>query len=132
MAEYADYEFYKEKFHGSIIPDEAAFLNASVRASRYVKYITFGRVSSTFEKDYPEYAEDIKCAVCAVADVFYQAEKRTSAHDGREVASESNDGYSVTYADAGRSEGGCSLAEKQALQNARMYLMNTGLMYCGV
>lgn len=130
MAEYAGYKFYTETFHGSTIP-EAAFSNASVRASGYVKYFTSGRVLDTFEMDYPEYAEDIKLAVCAIAEVFFQEEKRLAKHDGREIASENNDGYSVTFADSS-SGGGISLAGKQARQKAHLYLAHTGLLYRGV
>lgn len=129
MAEYADYKFYKEKFHGITVPEDA-FSNASVQASSYMKYITGGRIKDSFEADYPEYAEDIKLAVCAMAEVFYQECKRTSKHDGREVTSENNDGYAVTY--AGISDNGASLAEKQAKKIANRYLAHTGLLYRGV
>lgn len=129
MAEYADYEFYKEKFHGITVPEDA-FSNASVQASSYAKYITCGRAKDSFETDYPEYAEDIKLAVCAMAEVFYQESRRKSKHGGLEVASENNDGYSVTY--AGVSDNGASLAEKQAKEIVNRYLAHTGLLYRGV
>ena len=71
MVEYADYTFYKEQFNGSTIP-EAAFSSVILRASIYLKYITFGRIDDT------EIPEEVRLAVCAVSEVMYKAEPRES------------------------------------------------------
>lgn len=129
MVEYADYAYYEEKARGREIPEEE-FLKAALKASVFIKCITHGRVSDSFESDYPQYTDEIRFAVCAAAEVFYETDKRLREHDGREVQSENNDGYSVTYTDipeAGRSPG-----ERQAMQAVRPYLIDTGLLYCGV
>lgn len=125
MVKYASYEFYKNSFCGNIIP-ESDFLKAITRAGWYIRQITFGRVSDDFETAYPEYAENIKMAACAAAEVFYQEEQRTKEHDGREVSSEENDGYSITYTDV--SDDSIGLAGKKAFQKAQPYLAYTGLL----
>lgn len=125
MVEYAGYEFYKGSFCGNIIP-EADFRKAITRAGWYIRQITFGRASNDFEASYPEYAENIKMAACAAAEAFYQEEQRTKEHNGREVSSEENDGYSVTYASG--SDDSMGLVEKKAFQKAHSYLAYTGLL----
>ncbi len=129
MKEYADYAYYKEKAHGTDIPKEE-FPRAALKASIFIKCITYGRVSDAFEADYPQFSDEVKLAACAAAEVFYETEKRLREHGGREVQSENNDGYSLTYGDA--AEPGTSLGEQKALQAVRPYLIDTGLMYCGV
>lgn len=129
MKEYADYAYYKEKAHGTDIPKEE-FPRAALKASIFIKCITHGRVSDSFEEDYPQFSDEVKLATCAAAEVFHETEKRLREHGGREVQSENNDGYSVTYGDA--AEPGTSLGEQKALQAVRPYLIDTGLMYCGV
>lgn len=129
MTEYADYKYYQKSAHGKEIPEEE-FPKSALKASVFVKFITHGRVADSFESDYPQFAGEIKLAVCAAAEVFYAADKRLREHGGREVQAENNDGYSVTYADVQQS--GVSLGEQMALQAVRPYLIDTGLMYCGV
>jgi hypothetical protein len=129
MTEYVDFSFYNEQFHGTKI-EEKKFLQASLRASVFIKYITFGRVSDSFESDYPKYVDDIKMATCAVADVFYLSDKRKQQHDGREVLSEHNDGYIVSFADVETT--GNYFEEQQAMRAAYPYLIHTGLLYRGV
>ncbi len=124
MAEFADYNFYTQFFYGDVIP-KGDFKGAATKAGWYIRQITFGRVSDDFEMAYPEYAEHIRMAACAVAEVFYQEGQRTKRHDGREISSEENDGYSVTYADE---SGGGDLAGKKAFQKASQYLAHTGLL----
>lgn len=128
MMEYVDYAYYKERAHGKDVPEEE-FPKAALKASVFIKCITHGRVSDSFEADYPQYTDEVRLAACAAAEVFYVAEKRLREHGGREVQSENNDGYSVTYADA--AEPGASLGEQKALLAVRPYLIDTGLMYCG-
>lgn len=130
MKEYVDFSYYVERFHGTKV-QEIDFHRISLRASVFIKYLTFGRVADSFESDYPKYTDEIKMATCAVADIFYDSEKRKEKHDGREVASESNDGYSVSYVNAGKN-GASSYEEQQAMKAAYPYLIDTGLLYLGV
>lgn len=135
MVEFADYQYYMEKFHGSAIP-ETAFPNVSLKASIYVKYITFGRVTDSYETDYPQYADDIKTAVCAVAEVMYKeqmAAESTGNTDGREKKSETVGNVSVSYVTEGK-EGELheKTMERKQYAAAYPYLIHTGLMYRGV
>ena len=129
MTEYADYEYYQKSAHGKTVPEDE-FLKSALKASVFIKCITHGQVSDSFETDYPQFADEIKLAACAAAEVFFAVDKRRQEHDGREVQAENNDGYSVTYADV--QQFGVSLGEQMALQAVRPYLIDTGLMYCGV
>lgn len=129
MIEYANYAYYMEKAHGTQIPEEE-FPKAALKASVFIKCITHGRVSDSFESDYPQYADEIRLATCAAAEIFYETDKRLREHGGREVQSENNDGYSVTYANV--TEQGELPGEQQAMQAVRPYLIGTGLLYCGV
>lgn len=128
MVEFADYQYYMEKFHGSAIP-ETAFPNVSLKASIYVKYITFGRVTDSFGIDYPQYADDIKTAVCAVAEVMYK-DQLSRDETGREKRSEDNDGYSVSFVTSADSKE--ESLEKKQYKAVYPYLIHTGLMYRGV
>ena len=60
----------------------------------------------------------------------YETDKRLREHGGREVQTENNDGYSVTYASA--PESGSMAGEQQAMNAVRPYLADTDLLYCGV
>ena len=90
MVEYADRDFYENTFHGEIIP-EKAFPSMILKASIFVKFLTFSRVD-----DMTEIPEEVSLATCAIADVMYQDGMRKD-DAGREIASENNDGYSVSF-----------------------------------
>ena len=109
MVEYADRDFYENTFHGEIIP-EKAFPSMILKASIFVKFLTFSRVD-----DMTEIPEEVSLATCAIADVMYQDGMRKD-DAGREIASENNDGYSV---------------EHRCKKAAYPYLAHTGLLYRG-
>lgn len=121
MVEYADYKFYQEQFHGSTIP-EAAFSSTILRASIYVKYITFGRIDDT------ENPEEARLAACAVAEVMYKAD----AVGQQEKKSETVGNVSVSYVteqqDGQTRE---AAAAKKQYAAAYPYLIHTGLLYRG-
>lgn len=120
MVEYADYTFYKEKFHGSTIP-EAAFSSVILRASIYIKYITFGRIDDV------EIPEEVRLAACAVAEVMYKADA-----EQKEKKSETVGNVSVSYVteqqDGQTRE---AAAAKKQYAVAYPYLIHTGLLYRG-
>lgn len=122
MVEYADYTFYKEQFHGSTIP-EAAFSNVILRASVYIKYITFGRIEDT------EIMEEARLAACAVAEVMYKAD---AEGEQKEKKSETVGNVSVSYVteqqDGQTKE---AAAAKKQYAVAYPYLIHTGLLYRG-
>ena len=114
---YADYNFYSEVYHGTIATAEN-FDNAELEAEAFVNTITFGRIERM--DDIPDEA---KYAVCSVTDAMVKfSESRKN-----NVASESNDGYSVTYA-SGVTDADCN---REMQSRARRWLANTGLMYRG-
>ena len=113
-----DYEFYKDTFHGQM--SESDFNRLSVYASAYVDELTMGRVSADLPEDTQHRA---KMALCAVAD----ASRLTELGGG--VASETNDGISVTYV------AGVSMAKSEGrrlYEAAALFLAPTGLLYRGV
>ena len=110
---YADYVYYAEVFRGAAIPSAALFDSLSVKATAYIRKITFGRSDKAFE----DMENDIKNAMCAVCEIYYN----TMGSEG--IKSESNDGYSVTYADTATNE--------TSLLNAAKLYLPCELLYRG-
>lgn len=117
---YTDYKFYVQSFKGGVIPSAKDFLTAEAAAGRYVEYVTCGRVVG-------KTTDDIKNAVCAVAELEYQT---LTKNQKTGISSESNDGVSVSYAQ--ESSESAKAAENQKYSVALRYLGHTGLMYRGV
>lgn len=124
MERYADYEFYAEVYGGRSVPEEA-FPGAMLKASAYLNRITFGRI----QEPYPE---EVKYTVCELAELQHKYDKE--ARDGnREVKSENNDGYSVTYVTEGTDgESPNVVLHRKMYAAAKAWLGNTGLLYLGV
>lgn len=97
---YADFTYYKNSFHGMKIPDSDSFTSVAAGGAAALDRLTFGRLT----QDTPGAAD----AMCAVCETLYTRASR----DG--IASESVDGYSVSY-----QEEGLSAALRRAV---RMYL----------
>ncbi len=116
---YADYEFYKDTFGGTMI-SESEFTRLMIIASAYVDKITFNRAMEISEDD-PTYRL-LKLAACDIAEVLKRED------EGGEIQSESVGSYSVSYADTPTKK--LSLEEK-IIQAGKRYLGNTGLMYRG-
>lgn len=111
---YADYGYYLDTYDGNAVA-EADFARLSRRASAYLDSLTGGKIRGVWTAD-----ERVKDACCAIADILHKQEQ------GGEVASESNDGASVTYVT------GSATPEQRMYNAAVMYLSNTGLLYAGV
>ena len=111
---YADYDYYLFQYSGNAV-SEADFTRLSRQASAYLDSLTCGKIRGSWVDD-----SRVKDACCAVAEVMYKQEQ------GGEVASESNDGTSVTYVVSGKS------AEQEMYYFAVLYLSSTGLLYAGV
>lgn len=113
---YADYNWYKSEYFGVTVPEEA-FPSFAMKASYLVDGLTAGNLQNL------EAAPDcVKDAVCAAVDKLYQFEQSPA----KEIKSENNDGYSVTYTDT--SEG---KALDDAKMEIRMYLSTSGLLFRG-
>lgn len=106
------YEFYKESFGGSLIP-ENRWTSLEIKMSARLNQYTFDRM---IEGDWSAKA---KTALCEMCDCAYRYDQR----DGK--TSENNDGYSVSY-DMGKT------LNVMLYEIAEVYLINTGLMSLAV
>lgn len=105
-----DYSFYSNRYGGAM--PENSWRRYSLKAERRLSEYTFGRIPD-------EWPDEAKYAVCEMAEEIQEIEQR----DG--IASENNDGYSVSY----RSDDNY---ESRLYGIALSYLSNTGLMNLGV
>lgn len=117
---YADYSYYKEQFHGKLIPETEFEYNAA-RASEYIDYQTFDRITDEYMKSEEAAALKIRSCCCALAESEYSFNQRA------DISSEKNGSYSVTYSAKNSSDHN---AEKSRI--ITRYLGNTGLLYRGV
>ena len=114
----ADYNFYIGVYHGKMPMED--FWRLSVYASAYLDELTMGRTAGTL----PDEAEyKAKMALCAVADAYLANEQ------GGGVASETNDGISVTYVAGIRN---AKTEGRRLYEAAALFLGPTGLLYRGV
>ena len=129
------YEFYNETYYGDTI-EESAFPKWLSRATDKLMYLTYGNIT---EESLKEYDVKIQKAVCALADLLFQIDHKTShANDesGGNVKSMSSGGRSISF---GTNE---TLVDKvlgdKVAQNRLCYdticdyLAGTGLLYAGV
>lgn len=112
---YADFAFYSKTFYGNL--DENEFNRLSIRARYEIDRITTGRASGAKGAD----LEAVKYALCAVVDELYTIEQ------GGDIASESNDGISRSYA-----SGAARSKAQRITEAARVYLDSTNLCFAGV
>lgn len=110
---YADYDYYLNEYSGNAVA-EADFVRLSRQASAYLDSLTCGKIRGTWVD-----GSHVKDACCALADILHAQEQ------GGEVASESNDGASVTYVTDN------ATPEQRMYNAAVMYLSSTGLLYAG-
>lgn len=113
---YADYNFYKETYHGAA--SEAEHIRLVVRATAYVDRMTFGKAKTATGAD----LEAVKMAECAIVDELANQEQ------GGIVTSETNDGISRSYATGAVVRS----ATQRIYAAAEVFLCNTGLCFAGV
>lgn len=127
---YVDYAFYTGEFYGTKIP-EASFPYWANKASRRLDTVTFGRMGRWERSELPSAAFD---ACCAIAEIMYDCDQREAsllaATGNGTVKSESNDGYSISYADISRSDIKAD-ADKDIRCQVVEYLGHTGLLFRG-
>ena len=121
---YADYEYYTGTYKGYLPKEE--FEKSVMKASAYVRRITFGRADDNMEM------KEVKIATCAVCELLANDEKVRSKHLGRVVTSENTDGYSVSFESGGSGETADDLLHKKMYNTAALFLDPTGLLYMGV
>lgn len=132
---YTTFEFYESKYYGDSI-EESLFPKWESRASDKLNQLTYGHIN---EDTLKEFDERIQKATCALADLLYQIDFKTShASDekGGNVKSMSSGGRSISF---GTNE---TLVDKvlndKTAQNRLCYdtvceyLSGTGLLYAGV
>jgi len=118
---YATYEYYTTEYNGTALTEQE-FPKYAKRASAEIDHVTFGRLSTLPDDQIPDAVRD---AMCDVAEQFHQY---ATTAEGGSIASESNDGYSVSYRDTG----GTAAQQREIRATIRTYLAVTGLMYRGV
>lgn len=116
---YADYSYYKEQFHGVLIPETEFEYNAA-RASEYINWQTFDRITDEYMENEAA-ALKVRSCCCTLAETEYRFNQRS------DISSEKNGSYSVTYSAKNSSDHN---TEKSRI--IAMYLGNTGLLYRGV
>lgn len=113
---YVNYDYYRNEYGGTML--EECFTTCARRAETYIRYLT------CFNGDiFSVASEPIKQAVCAAADVYYEAD--TAEH--KTVKSENNDGWSASYVteqkDGQTRE---EFTKKKAYEAVYMYLLPSG------
>ena len=120
---YADYDFYKNKYLGSIL-EEPEFNAMALRASAYIDYLTLGKAEKNAEK------AAVKLACCALAEQMKMIEtsKAVSASSGGEKKSETVGSWSASYRSGSEV---IKEAQEQLVNIATQYLATSGLLYRG-
>ena len=114
--EYVDYAYYQKSFGGEL--DESMFNKSLKWATAKVNQLTFGRISRL-----DEIPECVKDAICAAIEKYATQEKKAASM----VKSETNDGYSISYATPASDED----FNSEVKRCIKMYLSGTGLTYLG-
>lgn len=109
-----DYGFYKDSYGGNVIPSLQLFHRLSIKSVNFINKITFNRVTVD------NLSDNIKFAVCAVADEMYKIEKT-----GGIKSVESVGNHSVSYKVDDLTE------ETKYLKTAKIYIPQE-LLYRGV
>ena len=118
MKQFADYKFYQEVYCGNDIQDENIFNRMAIEASFLLNELTLGRIK--------EPSEEVKLAVCAIADIGYKEYKENNED---QIASESVGPHSISYVKKTKTT---EEYAKEKIKIARTYLATTGLLYRGI
>ena len=135
---YATYDFYVSEYLGTTLA-ENEFPALAKRASAFLDYYTFGRSKKATDM----YA--LKMACCAIAEqqklvddanaLASMAVRSALQDNGQERQSETVGSYSKTFRSGGESAASAISATSSTKSSfadiARMYLLNTGLLYRG-
>lgn len=124
---YATYGYYVDKYGGVAISKEHVFNRMVRKASQYIDMFTFGRINEGNADTFPSLSP---CACDMAEAIFFELGEKG---DKKEKKSETIDGYSVTYVTEG-ADGGLSeeKLKRKLYALAKLYLINTGLLYCVV
>lgn len=89
---YADFEYYSSCFFGDSIPGKD-FEKYAVRASREIDRLTMGRAAKAGEKMLP----GLSNCTCEIAELLHAEDVAAQRTGNGIIASESNDGISVSF-----------------------------------
>lgn len=127
---YADFAYYTGTYLGTAL-SEQEFPACARKASILIDDLTFGRTGKLSASQIPDAVRD---AACSAAEIYadYLAKKNAAlkATKSGTVKSESNDGFSVSYADYNAEQARIS-AESEMSEEITIYLAKTGLMFRG-
>ena len=129
MTTYTDYKFYTNTYKGNM--PESDFDRLVIRASYEVRKNIFNRPIEGYE-------EEVQLATCSVADLLLKIEqletKKNITISDKTLKSESVGDYSRTFDNSSVSdiEAEISNQKTKIIEEIRMYLLDTGLLYRGV
>lgn len=134
MTSYIDYNFYENAYKGDM-PEEN-FEKLALRASVEVQ-------KNIFNRDIEKYKDEVQMATCSVADILFKIEQLESRKNklassnvnDKVVSSESVGDLSRTFANTTNLtdlEKEISNQKNKILEEIRLYLLHTGLLYRGV
>lgn len=123
MKVYADRRYYYETYHGLKLKDDDSFGYWMIQATSEIRNHTFCRVDRM--ENIPD---EVQMCCCEVADKLYVADS-ARGESGMLLQSYGNDGETGTFKTDELSEDG---VQKSIYGIIRKWLINTGLMYCGV
>ena len=128
---YVDYNYYTSEYSGNKIPEDE-FIAFARKASLKMDAFTFGRLARW---DRPCYPDSVFDACCAVAEAMYEYDAQqkaiSEATSGGAVRSESNDGYSISFASTDRTADAKS-QDRDIRDAIESYLGHSGLLFRGV
>lgn len=134
MTNYTNYDFYKDTYKGTM--PKSDFDRLVIRASYEVRKNIFNRLTTGYENE-------VQLATCSVADILLKIEQleqnksklTSTAKEDRVIASESVADLSRTFANTTKItdfEAEISNQKSKIIEEIRMYLLDTGLLYRGV
>lgn len=110
--QYCTYEFYSDEYGGTLLT-ESEWKKHEIIAAAAVDKATFGRMKKAGFASADDVPEEIKLAICSVAECSVRAEM----HGGHTVASETTGKHSVTYADS-------DVSTESAMRRAAMQFLS--------
>lgn len=134
MINYTDYDFYKDTYKGDM--PKTDFDKLVTRASAEVQ-------KNIFNRDIKGYEDEVQMATCSVADILLKIEQLETRKDklvssdavDKVVSSESVGDLSRTFANTSNLsdlEKEISNQKNKIIEEIRLYLLHTGLLYRGV
>ena len=130
LTELVNYEYYKEIFGDSGIP-ESLFKEYNLKSSSKINYYTFNRINENNLDD------NIRNTVCEIMNLLYNQDKLIKNQDSLDLkASETVGPHSVTYVNNLNLQSQRILnsndLEYECYKICYKHLIHTGLMYRGI